>query len=117
MVTEAEFTTALAKFAETSATASAAADRVIAVANVDPGRISEGFNVLLNWGMKIAALLFEEISRNPSLNAKMVASQQMLFANIDVIASVLIKFGPYINKILGNFGLSLVKIIGLFLGF
>jgi len=116
MVTEAEFTAALAKFAETSAAASAAADRVVAVANVDPGRIAEGFNVLLTWGMKIAALLFEEISRNPSLREEMAESQQMLFANIDVIAPVLLKYGPYINKILGNFGLTIDKIIRLFLG-
>jgi len=117
MVTETEFMAALARFAETSAEVSAATDRLVAVANVDPGGIAEGFKVLFIWGMKIAELLMDEISRNPSLNAKMVESQQMIIANMDVIAPAMLKFGPYINKILGGFGLSLDKIIRLFLGF
>ena len=117
MVTETEFMAALARFAETSAEVSAATDRLVAVANVDPGGIAEGFKVLFIWGMKIAELLMDEISRNPSLNAKMVESQQMNIANMDVIAPAMLKFGPYINKILGSFGLSLDKIIRLFLGF
>lgn len=103
---------ALAKLVETSATASAAADRVIAVANVDTGKIAEGFNVLFVWGMKIATLLFEEISKNPSLNAKMTESQQMLFGNSDLLCTIL-KFGSYITEI---FGLTVDQIIKLFLG-
>lgn len=116
MVTEAEFMSALAKFAETSASARAAADRVIAVANVDTSRIADGLNALLTWGMKIATLLLEEISKNPSLKSELAESQQMLFGNLDTIVPVLVKFGPYINQILSNFGLSLDKLLGIFLG-
>ncbi|MDI3497875.1 hypothetical protein [Archaeoglobus sp.] len=117
MVSEAEFMVALTKFAETSATASAAADRVIAVANVDASRIADGFNALLGWAMKIATLLLEGISKNPSLKAEMAESHQMLFGNLGTIVPALLKFGPYINQILGNFGLSLGKLFEIVLGF
>ncbi len=67
--------------------------------------------------MKIATLLLEEISKNPSLKDGAVESQQMLFGNLDTIVPALLKLGPYINQILGNFGLSLGKLFGVFLGF
>lgn len=118
MVSEAEFTMSLAKFGKTSADVRLAADKMIAVANVDVSKINDGLMVLMKWGVKIATTLFHEINKTPSLREEILEAQKTIFGNLDVISGVLLKFGPYLNQIATNTGLiSLAsKVLGVIFG-
>ncbi|WP_202319486.1 hypothetical protein [Archaeoglobus neptunius] len=111
MIPEAKFSAALNMFLQSSAMAGKAADNVIAVANVDTAKISEGFNVLLSWALKLTIKIFEEINANPSLKAEMVESQRMLvdgglIQKLVLVAGKIVSgtgMEKFIWKMLGNF--------------
>jgi len=56
----------------------AALDHLLAATNADTSRIADGFSVVAHWAMKITHLPFQEIDRNPALNAKVAESQKSL---------------------------------------
>jgi len=116
MVTEAEFMKALNFAVASSAKARMAADNVVAVANVDTSKISEGIQVVLTWALKIVGMLMEEINRNPALQARMVETGRIISENSTMIANNLVKTGilPALFEIANNMGFGLLfgKIIG-----
>jgi len=104
-VSETEVMAALGKFMKTSETARVAANKVIAVANVDVDRISDGFMALLSWSAKISAILVNEVKSKPELGAKLVEAERAMADNADIIYAAMLKFAPYISSFLVDTGL------------
>ncbi|WP_290595964.1 MULTISPECIES: hypothetical protein [unclassified Archaeoglobus] len=105
---KAEFLTALNGFVASSAKAQMAADNVIAVANVDTSKISEGVYVIFTWAMKIVGMLLEEINRNPALKERMIETGRLLSDNSSLILGDLIKTGMLSSllEVANNLGIA-----------
>ncbi len=79
---------------KTSSNARASADNLVAVANVDPSKISDGLASVLFWSAKVFRKAIVEINANPHLAEKMRESQLVvermdLLHGVKVLYSVL----------------------------
>ena len=108
MVVRADLLGALNGLVASSAKAQTAADNVVAVANVDTSKISEGVYVIFTWALKIAGMLLEEVNRNPALKAKMIEASRLFSDNAPLILGENTKNGilPSLLEIANNLGVT-----------
>ncbi len=105
---------AIGGFIKTSSAARASADNLIAVANVDPSKISDGIVSVLFWSAKVFGKVLAEINAHPELAEKMHESQVVVermdfLHGMEVLYSILDTTG--LLAALSKIGISLLKLI------
>ncbi len=105
---------ALGGFIKTSSGARVSADNLVAVANADPSRISDGVVSVLLWSSKVFGKVLFEINSNPQLAERMRESQ-IVVERMDLLHGVKILYsfldGMGFLAVLGKAAISLLKFL------